>query len=153
MTTRNGNPGVVLLVEDDAGDQELTRRALREDAIATDLFIVSDGEEAMDYLLRCNGYSDPTTSPRPELIMLDFNMPKLDGKQVLTRVRAHAGLRRIPVVVLTTSNHEEDIHFAYDIGCSSFITKPVDLDGFVATIRKLNSYWFDLVTLPDTVGA
>ena len=148
MPTHNGKPAVVLLAEDDPADQELTRRALLEDVIKTDLHVVSDGEMALDYLYQRGPFVDAATAPRPDLILLDLNMPRIDGKQVLQQMRSDPGLRRIPVVVLTTSKQEEDIIRSYDLGCNSFIIKPVDLDGFIRAVRELGSYWFQLVTLP-----
>lgn len=150
MFTRTGKPAVVLLAEDDPGDQELTRRALQEDIVRTVLYIVSDGEEAMDFLLRRGRYANAAAAPRPDLLLLDLNMPKLDGRQVLERIRKDAGLRRLPVVVLTTSKQEEDIIRSYDLGCNSFITKPVDIVAFMRTVKELGSYWFELVTLPPS---
>lgn len=150
MPKRNGKTASILLVaEDDPGDQELIRWALRENTIDASLHIVSDGEEAMDYLLRRGSYADPARSPRPDLILLDLNMPKLDGKQVLGQIRGHTELRRIPVVVLTTSSSRQDILSSYDLGCNSFITKPTEPDDLVRYIRTLGSYWFDMVTLPQ----
>jgi CheY-like chemotaxis protein len=148
MPRCNGKPAVVLLAEDDPADQELTRRALLEDVIKTDLHIVSDGEMALDYLHQRGPFADAATAPRPDLLLLDLNMPRIDGKEVLRQMRSDPGLRRIPVVVLTTSKQEEDIIRSYDLGCNSFITKPVDIDGFIRTVRELGSYWFELVTLP-----
>jgi len=145
---RERKPAVVLLVEDDPGEQELTRRALQEDVIKTDLHVVSDGEAAMDFLFQRGLYSAIDQAPRPDLVLLDLNMPRMDGRQVLRRIRADSDLRRIPVVVLTTSKQEEDIIRSYNLGCNSFITKPVNLDGFIQTVRQLGSYWFELVTLP-----
>jgi CheY-like chemotaxis protein len=127
----------------------LTRRALQDDVVHTTLHIVSDGEEAMDFLLHRGDYADRTRAPRPDLMLLDLNMPKLDGRQVLQQVRQDARLRRLPIVVLTTSKQEEDIIRSYDLGCNSFITKPVDLTEFMRTVKGLGSYWFELVTLPS----
>lgn len=140
-------PAVILLVEDDPGDQEITRRALEEGRIPCDLHIVEDGEEALEYLHRQGKYTSEN-APRPDLILLDLNMPKLDGKQVLERIRADADLRRLAVVVLTTSKHEEDILRTYDLGVNSYITKPVDLDQLTELIHALEAYWFHVVVLP-----
>jgi CheY-like chemotaxis protein len=149
MVERNTKRAVVLLAEDDPGDQELTRRALQEDVVRTTLYVVSDGEEAMDFLLRRGDYDNPAAAPRPDLLLLDLNMPKLDGRQVLQQIRRDEGLRRLPVVVLTTSKQEEDIIRSYELGCNSFITKPVGVEAFMRTVRELGSYWFELVTLPS----
>ncbi len=141
---------VVLLVEDDPGDQEITRRALAEDVIRTDLRVVADGEAALDYLTRRGKYQDPGTSPRPDLILLDLNMPRMDGRQALEHIRSEPTIRTIPVVVLTTSDQETDIVRSYEVGCNSYITKPVDLDKFIKMLRELDAYWFGLVTLPPS---
>ena len=149
MVERNTKRAVVLLAEDDPGDQELTRRALQEDVLRTTLHVVSDGEETMDFLLRRGDYDNPAAAPRPDLLLLDLNMPKLDGRQVLQQIRGDEGLRSLPVVVLTTSKQEEDIIRSYELGCNSFITKPVGIEAFMRTVRELGSYWFELVTLPS----
>jgi len=143
-----GKPAVILLVEDDRGDQELTRRALQEGKIRNELHIVEDGEEALAYLFRRGKYKDPATSPRPDLLLLDLNLPRVDGRQVLERVRADSTLRRMAVVVLTTSRQEEDILRSYEVGCNSFITKPVGMDQFIQVIQSLEEYWFQIVVLP-----
>jgi CheY-like chemotaxis protein len=150
MSTRNQRikNATILLVEDDPGDQELTRRALEDDVVHTDLRIVNDGKEALDYLRREGAFTDPDTSPRPDLILLDLNMPRIDGRQVLEQVREDPDISRIPVIALTTSDEEEDVLRSYDLGCKSFIKKPVEIDTFIDTIRELQHYWFELVTLP-----
>lgn len=148
-TANRVEAAVILLVEDDLDDQALMRRALRKGRFRADLQIVSDGQEAMDYLLRRGDFANPECPPRPDLILLDLNMPTLDGGQVLRQIRAHPDLRRIPVVVLTTSREEEDVLRSYDLGCNSFITKPMDMDAFIEMLRTLESYWFQLVTLPS----
>lgn len=142
---------VILLAEDDPGDQELTRRALAEDIVRTDLRIVNDGQEALDYLLRQGAYQDPASSPHPDLILLDLNMPRVNGRQVLERLKERPELDHIPVVVLTTSNQDEDILRSYDLGCNSFIQKPVDIDQFLNVARELGRYWFELVALPPAI--
>ena len=152
MGERVGRQAVVLLVEDDPEDQELTRRALEDGVIKADLHVVSDGVEAMKYLLQEGAYSG-TAAPYPDLILLDPNMPKLNSRRVLERMRAEPNLKRIPVVILTTSQQEEDIVRSYDLGCNSFITKPVDLECFFKVVRELRHYWFKLVTLPEEVAA
>ncbi len=149
MGKRHGRPAVILLAEDDPGDQELTRRALQEGVLDTELHVVSDGEEAMDYLLHRGRHTDRACSPRPHLILLDLNMPKLDGRQVLAQLQGHPDLKRIPVVVLTTSKQEEDVLRSYDLGCNSFISKPVDVEEFIRCIHSLGMYWFEIVALPS----
>ncbi len=140
---------VILLAEDDPGDQELTRRALQYDIVRTDLRIVSDGEEALAYLYRQGKYADPEQSPRPDLVLLDLNMPRLNGREVLERLKGDSALSQIPVVVLTTSQEEIDVLRSYDLGCNSYIQKPVDVDRFMKAIRQLGNYWFEVVTLPS----
>jgi CheY-like chemotaxis protein len=141
-------PAIILMAEDDLGDQELATRALKDGKIENELYIVKDGEEALDYLFRRGRYTDPKTSPRPDLFLLDLNMPKLDGRQVLEQICSIHELRNIRVVVLTTSSQEEDITRSYDLGVHSYITKPVDLDQFFHVIRTLEEYWFQIVVLP-----
>jgi len=140
---------VVLLVDDDMEDQALTRRAFQKSAIRADLQIVSDGQQAMHYLLREGEYADPARAPRPDLVLLDLNMPNVDGHGVLKRMRSDFDLKGIPVVVLTTSNQPDDVQRCYDLGCNSFITKPSNIAEFVRVVEKLESYWFELVTLPN----
>lgn len=144
----DGKPAIILLAEDDPGDQELTRRALEQSKIRNELYVVEDGEEALDYLLRRGKYQNPTSSPKPDLMLLDLNMPKMDGKQLLEQMRADPSLRRIPVVALTTSKQENDIIRTYDLGANSYIVKPVDIDQFVSAIKVLEDYWFQIVVLP-----
>jgi CheY-like chemotaxis protein len=147
MTQINSRPAVILLAEDDPGDQELTRRALEEGKIRNELHIVKDGEEALDYLFRRGKYVNPTTSPRPDLLLLDLNLPKIDGHQVLQCLRADESLRRLAIVILTTSQHEEDIIHTYDLGANSYITKPMELRQFTQVIQELEAYWFQIVAL------
>jgi len=148
MAATMKRPAIILLAEDDLGDQELTTRALKEGKIENELYIVKDGEEALDYLFRRGRYTDPKTSPRPDLFLLDLNMPKVDGRQVLEQICSIHELRNIRVVVLTTSHQEEDITRSYDLGVHSYITKPVDLDQFFNVIRTLEEYWLQVVVLP-----
>jgi CheY-like chemotaxis protein len=147
-TGNKGKPAIILLAEDDRGDQELTRRALAEGKIRNELHIVENGEEALSYLFRHGKYKDPATSPRPDLLLLDLNLPRVDGRQVLEQIRADSKLRRMAVVVLTTSRQEEDILRSYEVGCNSFITKPVGLEQFIQVIQALEEYWFQIVVLP-----
>ncbi len=144
-----GKRVVILLAEDDPGDQELTRRALQDDVLRTDLRIANNGEEALEYLQRQGRYAEPGAAPRPDLILLDLNMPKRNGREVLKEIKADEELCRIPIVVLTTSEQEADIVQSYDLGCSSYIQKPVDIDQFIAVVRRLGNYWFEIVTLPS----
>ncbi len=139
---------VVLLVEDDPGDQEITRRALTEEAIRVEMHMVGNGEAAIDYLMRQGPYLDPAVSPRPDLILLDLNMPRMDGRQVLERIRSEPSIRAIPVIVLTTSDQETDIIRSYEIGCNSYITKPVEFAKFISVLKIIDTYWLGIVTLP-----
>jgi CheY-like chemotaxis protein len=148
MIVKNRKPAVVLLAEDDLGDQKLTKKAFLEGKIDNDLRIVQDGEEALDYLFRRGKYSDPESSPRPDLFLLDLNMPKIDGRQVLEQLQGHPDFANLPTVVLTTSKQEEDIIQTYNLGIKSYITKPVDFDSFVDAVKILGQYWFQLVVLP-----
>ncbi len=150
--TSGTNPAVILLVEDDPGDQELTRRALDAGGMPYELHVVQDGEEALDYLFRRGKYRDPRLSPRPDLILLDLNMPRVDGRQVLRHIRADPGLRRLAVVVLTTSRLEEDVTSTYDLGANSYITKPAELQRFLQMMQTLGTYWFQVAVLPPSRG-
>lgn len=143
------NEGVsILLADDDEDDRLLAIDALREAKLANDIATVEDGEELMDYLYRRGEYSDPGSAPRPGLILLDLNMPKKDGREALDEIRADPELRRIPIVVLTTSEAEEDILRTYELGVNSFITKPVSFEGLVQIMRTIGSYWLEIVRLP-----
>ncbi len=144
----SGRAAVILLAEDDRGDQELTRRALEEGKVRNELHIVEDGEEALDYLFRRGKYEDPATSPHPDLFLLDLNMPKMDGRQVLAEIKQHPELRRLTVVVLTTSSQEEDVLRSYNVGANSYITKPVDMTQFIQVVQTIEEYWFQVVVLP-----
>lgn len=139
---------VILLVDDDAGDQELTRRALEEDVLRVDLRIVSDGEEALDYLFGRGAYAAAGAAPRPDLILLDLNMPRMNGREVLQTLKKSPELCRVPVVILTTSQQEADILATYDLGCNSYVQKPVDIERFIKVVREMGNYWFEVVTLP-----
>ena len=145
-----GKPAVILLVEDDLGDQELTRRALRQWKVKNDLYIVQDGEEALDYLFHRGRYQDAASAPAPQLVLLDLNLPKLDGRQVLQRIREDPTLRGLVVVVLTTSKEETDVIRSYDLGVNSYVTKPMDIQQFIQVIHELEHYWFQIVVLPPT---
>ena len=147
-TVEEAKPALILLVEDDRGSQELTRRALDESKFRNELRIVDDGEEALAYLFRRGKYKDPATSPTPDLLLLDLNLPRVDGREVLEQVRADSKLCRMAVVVLTTSRQEEDVLRSYELGCNSFITKPVDMNQFMQVIQALERYWFQIGVLP-----
>jgi CheY-like chemotaxis protein len=147
--TRASKPITILMADDDADDRQMTREAFDASRLANDLRFVEDGAELMDYLCRRNRYADPATSPRPGLILLDLNMPKKDGRQALTEIKADPNLRNIRVVVMTTSKAEEDILRTYDLGASSYVTKPVTFAALVDVITTLGKYWLEIVELPN----
>lgn len=137
---------VILMAEDDADDRLLARDALAECGLREDLHFVENGEELLDYLLQRGKYDAQT--PRPGLILLDLNMPVKDGREVLEEIKTNATLRRIPVVVLTTSRADTDIDRIYSLGANSFITKPVRYDSLVEVMRAISQYWLKIVELP-----
>ena len=141
---------VILLADDDEDDRFLTREAIVESHFASDFKCVCDGEEALQYLQKTGVYEGASeeTAPRPDLILLDLNMPRKDGREVLREMKNDASLRSIPVVMLTTSKAEEDILRTYDLGVNSFITKPVSFEGLVEVMKTLNIYWAQTVQLP-----
>lgn len=138
----------ILLAEDDPDDRMLTRRALEESRMATTCATVKNGEELMAYLRQEGEYTEPERAPHPDLILLDLNMPRKDGREALREIKSDAELRRIPVVVLTTSEAEQDILQSYDLGVNAFVTKPVTFDGLTEAMQSLGEFWFDLVKLP-----
>jgi two-component system, response regulator len=142
------NPINILLADDDAEDRMLARDALEENRLANSLDCVEDGEDLLDYLHRRGKYTELEEKPLPGLILLDLNMPKKDGREALEEIKADPDLKRIPVVVLTTSKAEEDVLKTYDLGVSGFITKPVSFGGLVETMKTLAKYWFEIVELP-----
>lgn len=140
----------ILMADDDEDDRDLTREALQNSRLANQMRFVVDGQDLMDYLRRDGPYSEPgVDAPRPGIILLDLNMPKKDGREALADIKSDADLRSIPVVVLTTSKDEEDIFRTYDLGVSSFITKPVTFAGLVEAMKTWQRYWFELVELVD----
>ena len=148
-----GRPIVILLADDDEEDRMLAANALQESRVVNDLRFVTDGEELLDYLLHRGRYENPDSSPLPGLILLDLNMPRKDGREALREIKLHPDLRRIPIVVLTTSKAEEDIYRTYDLGANSFITKPVSFEGLVMVMRDIGRYWIEIVELPpDHIG-
>ncbi len=138
----------ILMADDDEDDRQLARDALVESRLRNELRCVEDGEELIEYLTRKGRYEDPASSPRPGLILLDLNMPRMDGREALQIIKSIPELRMIPVVVLTTSKTEEDICRSYDLGASSYITKPVTFGGLVETVQALGKYWLEIVDLP-----
>ncbi|WP_405557530.1 response regulator [Streptomyces sp. NBC_01171] len=145
MTTPDATPIDVLLVEDDPGDELMTREAFEDNKIGNTLHVVRDGEEALDFLYR---RGDHTGAPRPDLILLDLNLPKYDGRQVLEQIKSDQDLADIPVVVLTTSAAEEDILRSYRLHANAYVTKPVDLDQFIAAVRQIDDFFVQVVRLP-----
>lgn len=135
----------VLLVEDDPGDVELTTEALQAAKLSVNLNVVSDGAEAMDFLRRVGQYSN---APKPDLVLLDLNMPKKDGREVLQDIKSDPALTSIPVVILTTSDADEDIMKAYDLGANCYVTKPVGFEQFTHVVRSVGNFWFMIVKLP-----
>ena len=140
-----GLPIDILLVEDNPGDARLTKEALCDAKVRNRLSIVEDGEEAMAFLRRKGRYAD---APRPDIVLLDLNLPKKDGREVLAEIKADEDLRRIPVVILTTSKSEEDILKSYNLNANCYVTKPVDLDQFIRVVRTIEDFWFTIVKLP-----
>ena len=139
---------VILMADDDADDRLLAKDALTECRLANDLHFVENGEELLDYLHRRNRFTKLADSPRPGLILLDLNMPKKDGREALQEIKADPELRKIPVVVLTTSKADADIGRIYALGANSFIAKPVSFDSLVNVMKVLGRYWFEIVELP-----
>lgn len=143
---------VVLLVEDNPAEQNLARRSFNRSQIQADLRIVSDGEEALDYVFRRGEFQDPVESPRPDIILLDLNLPKINGHKVLATIKQDRKLAKIPIIILTTSRKEDDVNLSYELGCNSFLIKPVDIEGFAEVLQSVESYWLKLVVLPSIVG-
>ena len=141
-----GRPVEILLVEDSPGDVRLTKEALREGKVRNNLSVVTDGVEALAFLRREGRYA---AAPRPDVILLDLNLPRKDGREVLAEVKADERLRRIPVVILTTSRDEQDVLESYDLHANCYLTKPVDLDQFIAVVRSIETFWLTVVTLPE----
>lgn len=139
---------VVLMADDDADDRMLVKDAWEESRLLNELRFVEDGEELLDYLNQRGAYAAPAEAPRPGLILLDLNMPRKDGREALAAIKANTELRSIPILILTTSQAEEDIMRVYDLGASSFITKPVTLESLVNMMKTLSHYWFEIVQLP-----
>jgi CheY-like chemotaxis protein len=142
----------LLMADDDEEDRLLARDALRESRLLNDLRFVEDGEDLMDYLHHRGRYANPESAPRPGLILLDLNMPRKDGREALAEIKADPSLKKIPVVILTTSKSEEDIVRSYLDGANSFIVKPVTFEGLVEVMRAVGHYWLDIVDLAEAVG-
>jgi CheY-like chemotaxis protein len=148
ITTRKslrGNPIDILLVDDDQGDVMLTTKALRQGKLANEIHVARDGVEAMEFLLRRGEYRN---APRPDLIFLDLNMPRKDGREVLEEIKLNEQLRTIPVVVLTTSDADRDVIRSYHLHANCYVTKPVGIEQFLEVIHDIHGYWFSIVKLP-----
>lgn len=143
----------ILMADDDADDRLMTKEAFEESRLANDLRFVEDGVELLDYLRRRGKYAEPASSPRPGLILLDLNMPKMDGREALREIKADPKLKSIRVVILTTSKAEEDIYRTYDLSAASYITKPVTFAGMAEVIKTLGKYWLEIVELPAEESA
>jgi len=142
---KKGKDVEILLVEDNPGDIRLTKEALKEGKVKNKLYIVKDGMEALNFLKRKGEFSKV---PRPDLILLDLNLPKKDGRDVLKEIKMNDDLKRIPVVILTTSKDEEDVIKTYNLHANAYITKPVDLDQFINVIKTIDDFWLSVVKLP-----
>ena len=150
MRTRPlGSPIEILLIEDNQGDVRLTQEALRESKVQNKLHVVQDGVEAVSFLRQEEPFAD---APRPDLILLDLNLPKKDGRELLKEIKADPALKRIPVVVLTTSKAEEDVLKTYELHANCYITKPVDFDQFLKVIQVIDDFWLTIVKLPPAIN-
>jgi CheY-like chemotaxis protein len=136
------------LAEDEIEDQILIRHAIGESDLLNNLYIVHDGEELLDYLYHRREYSELAKAPRPDLIVLDLYLPKLDGIEAIQAIKADSNLRRIPIVVFSSSNSEQDIRRCYELGASSYFTKPMTFESLVEAVNTVGKYWFDIVELP-----
>ena len=143
-------PITILMADDDEDDRLLTQDALAESRVLNELHFVEDGVELLEYLERKGKFEDKNSSPRPGLILLDLNMPRMDGREALQAIKGNSNLKGIPVVILTTSKQEEDMVKGYDLGAASYITKPVTFDGLVELMKTLGKYWVEFVELPST---
>ena len=145
----NAKPITILVADDDPDDRLMIKEALEEARLANGIEFVEDGVELMEYLQRRGSFADRPGPSKPDLLLLDLNMPRKDGREALQEIRADSNLKRIPVIVLTTSAAEEDIVRTYDLGASSFITKPISFDDLVRTMKTMTDYWLQIVSLPQ----
>ncbi len=148
MSTASRRPIVILMADDDEDDRLLAREALAEARVSGDFRSVPDGEHLLSYLYQRDQYADPASAPRPGLVLLDLNMPRMDGREALRRIRAEPAFRALPVVVMTTSRAAADVVRGYESGANTVITKPVTFDGMVDVMRALGLYWLDIAELP-----
>ncbi len=142
----------ILLVEDNPADIKITQRALRESGLDVQLIVLRDGQEALDYLLRQGPHADDTNWRRPDLILLDLNLPRVGGQEVLVRVRGQEALSMVPIIVLTTSRRQEDVQAVYAAGANTFIEKPQDFARFVQVLQTIQRYWLETALLPPPVA-
>ena len=142
----------ILIVEDSDDDYMATVRAFKKANLLNPVRRCTNGDQAIDYLLQRGEFSDPDKAPRPSIILLDLNLPGMDGREVLSMIKADPNLQKIPVIVLTTSNAEQDIERCYAAGANSYVQKPVDLVGFIQSIARLTDYWFNVSILPKHIG-
>ena len=150
MIRDNFQPVKILLVEDNVQDIEITQRAFAKGRVRNELTVVRDGEEAIEYLYHRGKYQDPATSPRPGMILLDLNLPKVGGLEVLQQIKRDDHLKQIPVIVLTVSQREEDVVRSYDLGVNTYIQKPVEFDNFMRVVNAVHEYWILIATLPPS---
>jgi len=148
MREQSLRPAEILLVEDNPDDVEITLRAFHKVRLANTVHVVRDGQEALDFLFREGDYSDRADAPQPDVILLDLNLPKVNGLEVLDKIRASDGLSSLPVIVLTVSEQQEDVRESYKLGANTFITKPVDFEKFVHAMEILGEYWMVIARLP-----
>jgi len=141
-----GRPANFLLVEDNPGDVRLTQEALKSHKVQNNLYVVNDGEEAMAFLRKQGKYKD---APRPDIILLDLNLPKKDGREVLAEIKSEPSLKTIPVVIISSSEAEQDIIKSYDLNANCYVTKPVNFDQFIKVVQSINDFWLTIVKLPS----
>lgn len=142
----------VLLVEDEPADQERTRRAIAQIETGIDLHVVGDGEQALQYLREASAADPAEKTTAPDIVLLDINMPKLDGKQTLQSIRSDESLRHLPVIMLTSSDRDEDICDCYEAGANAYVAKPLDMPGYVSALRDIETFWLQRALLPENCG-
>ena len=148
MTVQSRRTRVILLVEDDPADRAIVGRAFQSSEVAAELRMVGDGQEALDYLYRLGRYADPADAPRPDLLLVDLNMPGVDGKELIRTLRADPRFHTVPIVALTTSNSERDVRETYALGANSYVVKPAGIDALRRVLDSMQAYWFETVQLP-----
>lgn len=151
MSSQTLQPVKILLVEDNLQDIEIARRAFAKGRVKNELIVVRDGQEALDYLYYQGKYKDPASAPRPGMILLDLNLPKVGGMEVLQQIKKDEALKSIPVIVLTASPREEDVVRTYNLGVNTYIQKPVEFDNFMRVVNAVQEYWIVIASLPPSV--